>query len=118
MKSIKYAIISLFFSVFVLGCTKAIIDEGEAPDPIDKIITYNPDVQKIAFNHCVTCHGGVAPSANLDLTNYQNVRSSTENGALLSRINDISNPMPPSGLLSQEDRQIIEKWVEDGFLEN
>lgn len=118
MKSIKYIIVLAICSVSIFGCTKAIIDEGAAPNPIDKIIKFDPDVQNVVFNHCVTCHGGSAPSAGLDLTNYQNVRFSTENGKLLNRINDSSSPMPPNGLLSPEMRQLIDKWVEDGFLEN
>ena len=69
------------------------------------------------FNHCITCHGGTAPSGDFVLTSYDEVRNYTENGNLIDRINDADNPMPPSGLLNATNRQILEKWVEDGFLE-
>jgi len=111
-------IIILFcFMATLFGCTKAIIDESET-NPIDRIIKYNPDIQGIMFNHCITCHGGAAPSGGFTLSSYDDVRNYIENGNLISRINDADNPMPPSGLLTQENRQIIEKWVADGFLEN
>lgn len=118
----KYSkIISVFtlllFTFF--SCTKAIIDEGETnPNPIDRIVKYSPDIETIMFNHCITCHGGAAPSGGFTLTTYDEVRAYTEGGTLLSRVNNSSNPMPPSGLLSTENRQIIDKWVADGLLEN
>ena len=114
----KYFIVLLVLSAGIFSCTKAVIDEGVSPNPIDRIIKFDSDIQSITYNHCVTCHGGTAPSASLDLTTYQNVRAATENGTLLNRVKDSSNPMPPSGLLSSVQRQIIEKWVADGFLEN
>lgn len=100
----------------IIGCTKAVIDEPT--DPITGVIKFDPDVQNIMFNHCVTCHGGVAPSAGVDLTTYDAVRHQTESGTLIDRINDASNPMPPNNLMSEENRQIIAKWVTDGYLEN
>ncbi len=108
------------FTIYLSSCTKAIID---APDPntlpdLTRTIRYNPDVQNIMFNHCTTCHGGSNPSAGLDLTTYRNVRQSTEQGSLNQRMNDAANPMPQSGLLPPEERQIIAKWIQDGFLEN
>ncbi len=74
-------------------------------------------MQAIMFTHCITCHGGSAPSAGISLTTYQNTRFQTEEGKLLDRINNESMPMPPSGLISPEERQIIAKWVSDGYLE-
>lgn len=115
MKKFK---INLLFAVALIlaniGCTKSSIDKGG----IDRVIKYNPDIQNITFNYCVTCHGGLAPSGGLSLTNHQNVRSTAEGGTLLQRISDNENPMPPSGLLSEEQIQVFEKWIEDGFPEN
>ena len=114
----KTYFIFLFFIIGISACTKAIIDESAvAPNPIDRIITYKSDVQIIMFNHCITCHSGAAPLADLDLSNYDNVRFSAESGNLLQRIHNTENPMPPSGLLSAENQQILDKWFTDGFLE-
>jgi hypothetical protein len=46
------------------------------------------------------------------------VRASTENGNLLARINNVSNPMPQSGLMAPDLIATIEQWAEDGFIEN
>ena len=101
------------------SCTKAVIDENAGSStPITEDIKYDPDVQNIMFNNCVTCHGGPSPSAGLLLNNYQDVRFATENGKVIERMNDARNPMPPSGILSQETRGKMDKWVTDGFPQN
>lgn len=99
------------------ACTKAIIDEGDGA-PITEVMKYDPHIQEIMFNHCITCHSGVAATAGIDLESFDNVRFYTESGNLLTRIEDAADPMPPSGLLPPEDRQRIAKWVTDGYLEN
>lgn len=118
----KVSKINIVFSIFLFtffSCTKAFIDEGETPTTdLDRIVKYDPDIATIMFNHCVTCHGGIAPSGGFTLTSYEEVKAYAEGGTLLSRVNNPSNPMPPSGLLSVENRQIIDKWVADGLLEN
>jgi hypothetical protein len=119
MKSSKiFKLLGLGLLIIMASCTKAVIDDNGPTTPVDKIIKYNTDIQPIMFNHCITCHGGPAPSAGLDLSNYQNVRFSTEQGNLIGRMNNTANPMPPSGLLSATDRALIDKWVADGYLEN
>ncbi|WP_339756601.1 hypothetical protein [uncultured Winogradskyella sp.] len=102
------------------SCTTAIIDEGTVEElpPLNRTVTYQSDVQNIMFNRCITCHGGSAPQSGLDLSTYQNTRFSAEMGSLIQRMNNATNPMPPNGLVSPELRQIMDKWVTDGFLEN
>ena len=109
---------AIFF--LAMSCTRAIIDEGDISElpPITRTVTYEADVQAIMTNSCITCHAGPAPNADLDLSNYQNVRFSAESGGLVSRMNNVASPMPPNGILSPETRQIIDKWVADGFPEN
>ncbi len=120
MKKYYIVIGLMIFGAFILqNCTKAIIDEtGTTPTLPDRIIKYSPDIETIMFNHCTTCHSGNAPSANVDLSTYQNVRFYTEQGNLIHRMNNTNNPMPPSGVLSIEQRQLLDKWILDGYLEN
>lgn len=120
MKTTKIILSSLLLFLVAQSCTKAVIEEPDPDtlDPITKVIKFNPDVQNIMYNNCVTCHGGVAPSAGLLLNNYQDVKNSAQNGTLIARMNNPTAPMPQSGLLSPEVRQIIDKWKADGFLEN
>lgn len=121
MRSIVFLLAFLLTSLLFLQCTKAIIDEeSDTPNPgnLPESAVYNNDVKDIMFNYCITCHGGTAPSANLDLTSYTSVRQAAESGILQSRMNSVSSPMPASGLLSEDLRLIIDKWVLDGYPEN
>jgi hypothetical protein len=52
------------------------------------------------------------------LENYNQVRSTSENGTLIQRINDVSNPMPTSGLMPASTRALFDEWVQNGYLEN
>ena len=111
MNKIK-SIIFIGLAIVVVGCKKEDIKE-----PIDRTVTFEMDIKNIVANNCQTCHSGLLPSADVDLTTYQNVRFFAEQGALLTRIEDTEEPMPPSGLLSDEHRQLIAKWATDGFPE-
>ena len=111
-----------FFAVVGLlyNCTTNTIDEGDVTDlpPIVEVVTYDDDVAPIIANNCIGCHSGPNANAGLDLSSYANVRGAAEQGNLVNRINNGSNPMPPSGILPPATRQIIDQWVADGFLEN
>ncbi len=117
---LRYPIFITLMLTILISCTKAVIDEGTVNElpPITTTVTYESDVKSIMTNNCITCHGGSAPNANLDLSNYQNVRLSAETGNLISRMNNVASPMPPSGILPPETRQLVDKWRDDGFLEN
>lgn len=117
MKQLNQIIIVFIVTAILSSCSNAIIDDEDFV-PITNDVIYNPNVNAIMFNNCVTCHGGGAPSSGLDLTNFLNVKNATENGNLLNRINNGANPMPPSGLMNAQDRAAIQKWKEDGYLEN
>ncbi len=109
------------FGIFIFIATLIVTYGSCTSDPMDgsdNVPTYDSDIRNITYNYCITCHSGLAPSANLDLNSYQNVRQSTENGNLLNRINDNNNPMPPSGLLTDEQIQLFEDWAANGYPEN
>lgn len=101
------------------ACSKAVIEENNpTPEPVNRTIYYTPDVASIMTNSCITCHAGPAADAGLDLTSFESVRFSAQQGNLIQRMNNSSSPMPPQGLLSAEVRQIIDKWRADGYLIN
>lgn len=89
------------------ACTKNPDTNPEVP--------YEPDIRQIFENYCITCHSGNAASAGLRLDNYDDARAIAETGKLISRINDADNPMPPSGLLPEAERKLIEQWVTGGM---
>ena len=108
-------ILLLFATVFIMiGCSTSTIEEVEITEPV----AYNPDVRTIVSNNCLPCHAAPTPAAGLNLENYINVRNSTENGNLLNRINNASNPMPPSGQMPPALIAMIEQWAEEGYVEN
>lgn len=122
MKTTKSYTLSALCALFLIvsACSKSDDNDGKTTTatPIEKKVTYTADVSKIMTNYCTTCHAGAAASAGLDLTTYANTKKATQNSNLVSRMNNTDNPMPPSGVLSPEIRQLIDKWVKDGFPEN
>lgn len=100
----------------IIGISSCSKKEETKPEPEQKV-HYKNDVYNIMYNNCVTCHSGNGASANLDLSNYANVKSATETGTLISRMNDENNPMPPTGLLPNSKTQMIKDWKDQGYLE-
>lgn len=117
-KTFKIVLLALVLKI--QSCTTAVIDKGNKNTlpPINKTVTYQTDIKSIMTNNCITCHAGPAPNAGLDLSNYQNTRYSAAQGNLVARMNSATNPMPPSGTLSPQTLQIIDKWIIDNLPEN
>ena len=108
----------LFVGLSMASCTTTEIPVDEVTEPIVELVTYTGDVKAIIDNNCIGCHGAQSPQAGLSLVTYQQVRTAAENGNLIFRMNNATNPMPPSGMLSANVRAIIDAWADDGFLEN
>lgn len=111
-------LVGLTASLF--SCTKETLEEddkNDLPDIPDSVF-YSSDVKTIIDNNCVGCHAGSSPSAGVDLSNYTNVKFQTEQGNLISRMNNTNNPMPPSGVVPAVDLQKIDKWLSDGLKED
>lgn len=105
---ILLSIFTLFIIILTTGCSN---------DDEPKEITYNSTVSEIMTTRCTGCHGGNSPSGNLSLTTYSEVKTIAETGTLMNRLNDSNNPMPPTGLLPEADRNSIQTWIDNGFLE-
>jgi mono/diheme cytochrome c family protein len=99
------------------GCTYDNETDLYGPEPVgcDTLArTYTAHIKSIIDKNCVGCHqpGGIQSS---DLLNsYNAVRVFARNGQLVSRTNNATNPMPPSGLMPECDRRQIEAWVKRG----
>lgn len=111
----------LLLTILIASCTSSEVsnDDPVVIDPTQKI-TYEKDVKNIINNSCAVsgCHTGSNPPAGILLTTYNQVRSQAENGNLIARMNNSSNPMPPTGILPSSTRSVIDQWKADGFLEN
>ncbi|NQX82623.1 MAG: hypothetical protein HRT66_11610 [Flavobacteriaceae bacterium] len=97
-----------------LAPKEVVDDQGEGEDTKTK---YSSPIKSIISNNCLSCHSGNSPKANLDLSNYSNLKDAIENGNLLERINAETNFMPPNNKLSTSNRELISKWKDDGYLE-
>lgn len=76
--------------------------------------SYTTSVQPIIANSCATtgCHDGSTSQTNF--TNFSNVQQRAD--AIKSRTQGGS--MPPDGTLTQEQKDAIACWVDDGALDN
>ena len=114
----KNLIFVLAFVVLTFNCSTSSNDDLSNPDPdTSGKITYNSNVKAIMTSNCTSCHGNPpTQNAPFSLTTYNSVKSRVN--SIISRVNSSSNPMPPSGLMPQSTRDIIQKWKDDGLLEN
>jgi len=109
----------LVFGLMVVlhsACTVAGVEE-EIENPITEIVSYESDIKNIMTANCISCHGGNFPIAGIGLETYEDVRFYTENQNLANRIKNISSPMPPSGLMTAQEISLVEKWIQDGYLQ-
>ncbi|WP_298238845.1 hypothetical protein [uncultured Algibacter sp.] len=113
-----FAVIALMFN-----CSSSSSDDlsnqnpDPDPDPMVKV-TYDADIKSIIDNNCIQCHGNPPNPGPTSYTTYTQVKNGVNN--IISRIKSTSNRMPPSpnSPLSQTQIDLIEKWKDDGLLEN
>ena len=105
----------------LVGCTAD--SEGDLIDPQqDATVTYQGDIKAIIGTNCLGCHS--SPPVNgapFPLTTYGQVGEVAESGLLLTAISRQTGElraMPPPGRLPQATIDKVEKWIEQGLLEN
>lgn len=83
-----------------------------SPTPIGRV-TYLDLITPggVILNRCNVCHSS-AKNTSLDLFAYQTAKAGADK--IKARINDPTNPMPPKGLLPQNERDILEAWINGG----
>ncbi len=82
-------------------------------------VRYSVQVLDIVQRNCYQCHQqGSAAFNGIALGSHAALKSFALNGDLVQRINSRTSPMPPSGLLSECDRVVIEAWVLAGSPNN
>jgi hypothetical protein len=90
---------------------------GTTPLPLPTTVTHtqllSTDVNLNVMNRaCVSCHSGANPRAGLDLTNYTSARNAA--ALIVDRMNDSNSPMPPAGMVSERDRDLVRIWQTGG----
>ncbi|WP_223551571.1 MULTISPECIES: hypothetical protein [Aestuariivivens] len=115
----KNLIFVLAIAFLTFSCSSSSSDDLSNPDSdTSGKTTYNGNVKAIMTSNCTGCHG--SPTSNgapFSLTTYTQVKNRVN--SIITAINSSTNPMPPSGgLMPQSTRDIIQKWKDDGLLEN
>ncbi|HQQ95412.1 MAG TPA: hypothetical protein PLQ93_12715 [Bacteroidia bacterium] len=117
MKS-KLLFVFLFtLTVFVitLSCTKKVAVMSACQQNCDTI-TYAKDIVPIVSKECYPCHSGSSPTGGILLDSYDLFKTQAVNGRIKARAID-GNPsfMPQGGQLKQEQKCIIECWLNNGY---
>lgn len=71
------------------------------------------NIQEILRTNCASCHSGLNPHAGHDFTDICSIvqlSSRIKQRAVLGN----PSPMPPSGLISNKDREELRRWIDAG----
>lgn len=124
--NLKNLISLIVVTLLMFSCSGSdddpITPNSNIPDPNPNNstnITYNSHIKTIMSGNCTSCHGNpTTSSAPMSLTTYSEVKNAVETRGLIERINNANNPMPQGGLMSQTNRDLVQQWKDQGFLEN
>lgn len=85
------------------------------------LIKYRDQVTKVFSTHCASCHangsnqGAFGSVLNLEALVKSDskyvVPGKPESSLLFARMNTANQPMPPKGLLSKEDIEVVRRWI-------
>ena len=116
MKTIKKLFLLLGF-VFLISCTSNTYEQISPKLDANTIPTYVKDFKPLIESKCIGCHGAATSQAQYPpLDTYIQVKTATEAGNILCRINGACGEvMPPSGKLPQTSIDIIKKWSVTGY---
>jgi hypothetical protein len=84
-------------------------------------VTFSGTIIPLIQNSCIGCHSGPTPDGQIDLSNYQNIKTVALNGKLYGSVSHSTGfkPMPRGGNslpVCQIDQ--IRIWIENGSLNN
>jgi mono/diheme cytochrome c family protein len=81
-------------------------------------VKYSAKVKSLVQTHCISCHSPGGQQESQPFTTYNDLSIYAENGTLTDRINNATSPMPPTGLLDECDRAMIDAWIKAGYPNN
>jgi hypothetical protein len=108
----------------LLACVMALgaCESSSSAPPAEGAKALPADVQAVVDSNCRRCHGE-APSfgAPMSIVTYEamHARAVTRPDLFVyqlvgERIHDVTRPMPPTGLLSESERAILDAWIAKG----
>ncbi|HET9824860.1 MAG TPA: hypothetical protein VFP87_05970 [Chitinophagaceae bacterium] len=103
---------------WILQGAENLVCENACGDTVN--VTYSLSVKPIITNKCVGCHSGSTPQGGIDLSTYTNVKTQVTNGNLWASVSHVTGftPMPVGGTLSTCELTQIQKWINQGALNN
>ena len=111
----------IVLAIILISCETSSLSELAAieneEETID-IVTYENRAQAILDSACVECHNINNAEADVRLDTFDFAFTEADNGRMLARMIDTSNPMPPSGNLPDNIIEDIANWIDNGILEN
>jgi hypothetical protein len=114
---------NIFFATVVLAASGCFYDIEAELYPgsgciVPETVVYSIDIEPIIALKCAigNCHvtSGVAPGS---FETYEGLLNKVNNGTFEERI-FVRQDMPPSGPLSSCEIQILQKWIDQGALNN
>ena len=117
MKKLIFLAVLVLPFVMLLDSCKYDVEEELYPSVADSTrATYVADIAPIINTNCAYtgCHVSGAQPPSLET--YTEVLSIANNGLLTARTID-QRDMPPTGPLSESDRNRIENWISNGTIE-
>lgn len=108
---------AIFISIIFSSCKKEEIPTSI--DPLQVQETYQ-SIRKILEINCINCHFVSGSASFLDLTSYINVKTYLDgNNTFIDRLSseDEFYRMPPNGNLSEEEKNRLINWVNNGYSE-
>lgn len=81
-------------------------------------VTYTGQVATLISNNCLGCHDEATANGGVILETYDHVAALANNGTLQGVVNNQQGypQMPPGNSLSDCDKTILDKWIENGTL--
>lgn len=110
----KHLSIFILASLLIVACKTTKKSEGTTTK-VEEAVSYSNAIKSVINKKCIYCHRGDQAARGLDLSTYEGVRAATETGTLLDRINNAEKPMPKAGLMSEKNRALFQKWVENNY---
>ena len=108
--------LSMLLAVALIGCGDKDADSGDKDADSGAAAVDGPtydDVEPILAAYCTSCHadGGSAPFA---LDSYADAAAWADR-IVARAVDDVDNPMPPSGIaVTEEEAAILVDWVDLG----
>ena len=113
MKNLKIVLLAMI-GLFVVSCESTTVQD------VSTVVTnptYDAHIKPVMISKCTSCHSG--GNQNPNLTTYTEVKTATETGNLLCRLDaTCGNIMPQSGRLPQATIDMINKWADLNYREN